>query len=117
MIIKKSEYPRETIIAMKCGKGEFQIEHLTERTLLGAAGRLFARGTLKPGHSVGWHQHEDDMEICYFLQGTATVYDNNRMPCQINPGDTHVCKQGQSHSIENNGNDDLVYLAAVIYPE
>lgn len=117
MIKRRKEYVTEVIQQMRGGEGEFVIEHLVDKAVLGMSGRLFAKGTLKSGHSVGWHCHETDMEICHILNGVATVYDNDETPHELKAGDTHVCLPGQRHSIVNRGTETLEYLAVVLYPD
>lgn len=117
MIIKNGNYPAETITNMKGGIGEFHIEHLVDRKILGKAGRLFVRGTLQPGHSVGWHVHDKDMEICYILKGTGIVVDNDKNQYSVSEGDMHICLPGNGHEVINNSDKPLVYTAIVLYPE
>jgi len=116
MIIKNGEYLVEIIKNMKGGIGEFYIEHLVDEKMLGNAGRLFARGTLQPGHSVGWHIHAEDMELCYILKGTGIIIDNDKKQYNITQGDMHICLPGDGHEIINNNDRPLVYMAIVLYP-
>lgn len=69
-------------------------------------------GTLEPGASIGYHSHDTDSEIMYFLEGVATVlYDDGEETLQ--PGQAHYCPQGHSHSLINRGDCDLKFLAVV----
>ena len=118
MIRRKEECPQEIMVRMKAGNGEFRVEHLVGKEVLGTAGRLFAKGILKPGHSVGWHVHDKtEMEVCYILSGMATILDDGSNPVKLLPGDTHVCLPGSGHSIVNEETEDLEYLAVVLFPE
>ena len=65
-VIKKGQYPVRYIEHMKGGQGRFEIEDILQTDEMHEKGRLFAIGTLEPGHSVGYHVHEEDMEICFF---------------------------------------------------
>ena len=78
-------------------------------------GRLFAIGTLEPGHSVGYHVHEEDMEICFFLEGEGIVQEQDGTEIKIGPGDTNIVDVGQGHMITNTGKTSLKYLAVIIY--
>ncbi|GHS86317.1 cupin [Synergistales bacterium] len=117
MIRKRGSYPVEVIEKMRGGAGEFHIEHILSRPELGSAGRLFSWGTLKSGHSVGMHTHENDMEICCFVSGSGVVAEPDGTRSQVGPGDTNYVPKGASHEIINTGSEDLVYLACVLYPD
>lgn len=116
MISRKDSCRQEIVKEMKGGIGEFQITHLVDGKLLGNAGRLFARGMLEPGCSVGWHVHEEDMEICYFLSGSGTVMEHDRREIDVEAGDVQICLPGEGHGIRNRGTTPLVYLAVVLNP-
>ena len=115
MISKADEYRREIIQNMKGGVGQFEIDHLVEKQYLEGAGSLFARGTLAPGHSVGWHVHADTVEICYVLSGSGIAVEDDGTRHDISVGDTQVCRSGCGHEIINNGDEPLSYLAVVLY--
>jgi mannose-6-phosphate isomerase-like protein (cupin superfamily) len=116
-IRKRGTYPVEIIEKMRGGKGEFRVEHILSREELGASGRMFALGTLKSGHSVGMHTHENDMEVCCFVSGNGVVVDGDGMRSPVGPGDTNFVPQGSAHEVINTGDEDLVYFACVLYPE
>ena len=68
-----------------------------------------------PNHSVGYHVHEKDMEVCIFLSGTGIVQDENGIQTEVGEGDTNIVDVGHGHMIKNTGKDTLVYLAVIIY--
>ena len=114
MFIKKEDCIYETIKNMKNGDGEFQLQHIASKENLFNHGRLFAKGTLPPGSSVGLHEHVADVEICYFLEGEGLLIDDNKT-YQVKTGDVNIVYGGKSHEIINNGNKDLVYIVLVLY--
>lgn len=116
MIRKKNECPVAVNKNFKGGAGEFVVTHLATAEELEQAGRLYGCGRLEPGHSVGWHVHEGDAEICFFLRGSGTVKDADGMEYPVTAGDVHICPQGQGHAIYNSGTGPLVYTALVYYP-
>ena len=70
------------------------------------------KGRLIPGASIGLHAHEGDSETMYFLEGTGKVlYDGEYLP--VGPGSCHYCPKGQSHSLINDSDTDLVFFAIV----
>lgn len=48
----------------------------------------------------------------YFLEGEATViYNGEQM--KFAPGGVHYCAKGQSHTIINEGSEDVVFFAVL----
>lgn len=69
-------------------------------------------GTLEPGASIGYHSHDTNSEIMYFLEGEATVLTDEGEE-KLLPGEAHYCPQGHSHSLINRGEKTLVFVAVV----
>ena len=70
------------------------------------------RGVLEPGSSIGLHTHETSSEIIYILSGTGKalcdgVYED------LSAGKCHYCPKGHTHSLINDGGEDLVFFAVV----
>ena len=76
-------------------------------------GCLFA---ILTGASVGWHQHVHDTEPYYILKGEADFIDNDKSVTKVGPGDCCIIEVGQYHSIENNSDSDVEFMA-LIYNE
>lgn len=69
-------------------------------------------GRLEPGSSIGMHTHETNSEIIYILSGTASiVYDETTE--ELTAGVCHYCPKGHSHSMNNRGEQDLVFFAVI----
>ena len=69
-------------------------------------------GRLEPGSSIGFHAHEINSEIIYIISGKADfLYDGGREEAAA--GECHYCPKGHSHSMINNGSEDLVFFAVV----
>lgn len=69
-------------------------------------------GLLKPGSSIGYHKHEGNCEIIYVLSGHGHVlYDDGEE--EVLAGQVHYCPMDHSHSLINNGPDDLEFLGIV----
>lgn len=67
---------------------------------------------LKPGASSGYHKHEGNCEIVHIISGRGHFcYDGVDEPFET--GAVHYCPMGHSHSMHNDGDEDLVYLAIV----
>lgn len=95
------------------GKGYVLIEHLiTPKEMKDKCG-MFAKVTLKPGCSLGYHQHNGNTETYHIIKGTG-LYNDNGKEFNVKTGDTTFCPDGQWHGIENTGKDDLVFIALII---
>jgi len=77
-------------------------------------GRLFNIMKLAPGNSIGEHFHEGDNEIFYFLSGTG-IYNDNGTEVRVSAGDTVVCNNGEKHSLRNDGDTALEFVALILY--
>jgi len=69
-------------------------------------------GKLEPGASIGRHLHENNSEIVYILRGYGIEIIDD-MQEKLNTGMCHYCPKGSTHSLVNNGNEDLVFFAVV----
>ena len=70
------------------------------------------KGKLEPGSSIGYHKHEGNCEMIFILEGTGKVlYDDGEE--EVKADSVHYCPEGHSHSLINNGSEDLVFAAVV----
>lgn len=67
------------------GEGVTRIERLIDGKALGDHCRLFARVTLEPHSSIGYHEHHGESETYYILSGQGR-YDDNGVPGSGRPG-------------------------------
>ena len=98
------------------GRGTAYVHHIVSKDELLGHGRLYAKVILPPGASVGWHQHLRDTEPYYILKGTPDFVDNDKSVTRVKPGDVCVIEVGQFHSLENNTDEDVEFMA-LIYNE
>ena len=113
-MIKKANNLREDIIEnMRGGSGSVTIKHLADKPEMYDKSRLFAKITLKPGCSIGYHVHENEMEAFHIISGKA-LYDDNGTQVELSPGDVTITPAGEGHSIANNGDDDLEIIALIV---
>ena len=110
--------PEEQPVEFKCirnGIGETEMKKLLSGAdELYGKGRMFNLMTLKPGRTIGNHTHEGDNEIFYFLSGTG-IYNDNGTAVTVGAGDVAVCSDGESHGLENRGEEPLVFIALILY--
>ncbi|MGM9552918.1 MAG: cupin domain-containing protein [Faecousia sp.] len=117
MIRKNGSYRLDVREQMMGGEGRFLVENILEPDEMHGKGRLFAKGTLARGHSVGYHVHTKDMEVCYFLSGSGVVTDEHGIKTEVHAGDCNIVFPGQGHEIVNTGKDDLTYIALILFTE
>lgn len=113
MIRRNNEYEKNVKEEMRGGDGKVLIEKLWDpETELKANNRLFAKLTLEPGSSIGFHNHVDEEEVFVILSGTAEADDNGKKEI-LNPGDTILTADGAGHAIKSVGNENLEILAVI----
>ena len=113
MIRKPEEFRIEYKEHMRDGDGTVQLTHfITGPEELNGKGRLFAKITLNPGCSIGYHVDEGDAELFYILKGTAEYNDGGEIRT-VTAGDVTICPTGTGHGIANK-TDEVVELVAVI---
>lgn len=95
------------------GKGEITIAHLLTPAELDGKCAMFAKVTIPPGCSIGIHEHHGNTETYHILSGKALYNDNGR-EIHIGAGATTFCPDGEQHGIENEGSEDLVFMALII---
>lgn len=88
-------------------KRDFVPEKMPERA------KMFAEIKLKPGCSLGVHQHTGEYEVFFFHEGEVTLTDNG-VERKMHPGDFAVCYDGESHGIANRTDKPASLFAAII---
>ena len=96
---------------MRGGKKHVEMTELSAR--LPDSMRLFNVLTLIPGASIGYHVHENETELFYFVEGNGRVQDDERF-FDISAGDSMATFSGHGHSVENTGDTNLVIVAAIV---
>lgn len=114
MLREDKDVEREIVHQMKGGLGDVEIKRFLKPEEFHGKGRLFGKITLKPGSSIGLHQHMGDCETFYILSGNGTYNDNGTM-VSIKPGQVLYVDNGESHSIENTGGKNLELIAMILF--
>lgn len=114
MIKKSAEIKEQVLTDFKDGAGEISLFHFMNEQEANGMGRLFAKIVIPPGNSIGEHTHQGDMEAYYILKGKALLIDNGQETI-LEAGDCNLCFDGESHAIKNVGDEDLEYIAIVLY--
>ena len=98
----------------KGGKGHILAAELLNGEDFAGKGRVFNHCVLKPGCSVGRHRHVGDFEVYHVLSGTGLYFDNGELK-PVTAGDVMICKEGEEHMLENDGTEDLEFIALILY--
>lgn len=92
------------------GKGTIEIfKHVSKGDL--DTINMVANVVLPKGSSIGYHLHDNDAEIYHIVRGKGLFTDENKKEHIVGPNDCCAIKKGQSHGIENIGDEDLVFIA------
>ncbi len=113
MIKRDGNYEKIIRDKMYGGNGKVLIEKLWDPEIdLKANNRLFAKLTIEPGSTIGFHNHENEEEVFVILKGVAEVDDNGKKEI-LTPGDTILTANGAGHSIQPIGDETLEVLAVI----
>lgn len=96
------------------GNGDVIINHYIDEKMINDSIVMYAEVVLKPGCSLGYHQHNGNSETIVVLSGVAE-YNDNSTTMTLKAGDTVHCPDGEWHSIGNSAEatEDL-HLQALI---
>ena len=104
----------ERVENMCGGKGHVLIERiLGEKELNGKCG-LYAKVTIEPNCSLGYHEHHHESETYYILSGHG-AYDDNGTIRPVAAGDKTFTPDGHGHGLTNTGSEVLVFMALIIF--
>lgn len=106
MKIEFGKQEEEKIEKFKGGEGVFNAKIFFDGT------NKIIHGRLEPGNTIGYHKHETNSEIIYILEGNGKCIVENGEE-KLSAGDCHYCKKGESHSLVNDSDKDLIFFAVV----
>ncbi len=113
-MIKRNKNMTESVkVNMRGGDGQVIVREVFDKGEYKGAARLVAEIVLEPGCSIGCHVHENEEEIFYIMEGTAT-YDDNGETVILNKGDSCICLGGEKHSIANREKSGTLRVFATI---
>ena len=101
---------------MRDGDGTVIITNFATREELNNKGRMFSKITLNPGCSIGFHIHEGDSELFYFLTGTAEYTDGDTVKT-VKAGDVTVCPAGTGYGVANRTDEVVELIAVIVYAD
>ena len=113
MIKSKASQRKEIKENLRGGIGALDFTHIFEKEELSGKANMFAEAMLRPGESIGEHPHGAEGEIYIVKSGVATVTDCGKTQ-ELYVGDAMWTTGGETHSIENRSNEDLVIYAIIL---
>ncbi len=113
MLIKNDAYTSELREKMRGGKGTVELRSPLETGALPAHCRLVSEIVMPEGSSIGLHDHVNETEIYYMLEGELRAVDNGE-EIVFRPGDALFTGGGAAHSVENAGPGVARLLAVII---
>lgn len=113
MIKRNADMTKTTKVNMRGGDGQVIVTDVVNKGEYNGKSRLLGVLTLEKDCSIGAHVHENEEEIFYIMEGTATYYDNGETVI-LQAGDSCVCLGGQEHSIANRHDETLKVFAVIL---
>ncbi len=112
MIIRQSEMQKDYRPQMRGGQGEVEITHLVHKDKVPNHVRLVGKITLPKGASIGYHVHEGETEVFYFLAGKGVANDNGT-EYEVTAGDVLVTSNC-GHAVVNTGEEPFELFAVIV---
>jgi len=122
----RKDVPQTTVVNCHDGVGTISVRQLLgiEPKLPGVPGfpedfssciRFMHETTLPPHTSVGLHEHSDNEELYFVIEGKGQMTVDGETAV-MEPGDVCLTKSGSSHTFKNIGETDLkiVVLEALV---
>lgn len=113
MVKRASEMEKEIRDGMRDGDGQVEILHLFKGEEITGKARLLAKLRLQKNCSIGLHPHNEEEEVYYILSGNGVVTDDGK-EYAVAPGDAVLTGGGASHSIRNNEDKPLEFVAVIL---
>lgn len=113
MVKRKSEMNEQIKVAMRGGDGQAVVTNILDKGEYKGNARLLGVITLEKDCSIGAHVHENEEEVFYVIEGTATYNDNGETVI-LEKGDSCVCLGGEEHSIANRNDETLKVFAVIL---
>ena len=88
------------------GKFAFRREQANDNQAIKEIGRL----TLKPGDSIGLHQHADNEHAYMILSGEGLFNDGKGNEYIVGPQSVVLASNGEHHALKNTGKEDLIFI-------
>lgn len=112
MIKEKDEIKIQVVENSGNIAGRIAKHHILTPEEMGGRALMFARIDLPAGSMIKDHDHAEDAEAYYILEGELTATDNEKTQV-LHPGDVLFTADGNRHSIENRTDKPGAFLAVI----
>jgi mannose-6-phosphate isomerase-like protein (cupin superfamily) len=112
MVVPRKSMKAEIRTNLREGEGKVTLTHLVPAEVRRHCS-LFAELSLEPGASIGYHDHQQDIEYYLITHGTGIVNDNGT-EVAVRKGDVVITGNGSFHSIKNSGPGTLDLVAVIL---
>ena len=109
MVIQRKDMPLQEVRNVRGGDGTL-LKQIIAPAEPSVHLRLLCTFTIPKGGSIGPHPHEGEVEYYYILSGEGIVTEDG-VESVVKPGDVSITGWGRVHSIRNEKDQDLVFMA------
>ena len=109
----KKDFMPTVVSELEGGRGKGAMVHWLEDDELCDNLSLLSTVTLERGATVGVHTHTGEAEIYRIIAGKGLYIDNGE-EVEVVQGDVMLCRDGESHGIDNIGSEELTFDAIII---
>lgn len=113
MIRKSTDMEQVKAEGMRGGDGLITaVHHLNKDEV--PHGRLFSTFTVNKGCSIGYHDHVGETEY-YLIQSGKGIVTETDGEKEVEAGDLVITGGGAGHSIRNEWDEPLVFVAVILF--
>lgn len=112
MILNINNIAQTTINNLRGGDGSVLMRNVLESKKVEHC-RLYSEIVIPANASIGLHEHIEETEFYYILEGSGVVTDDGSENI-VNVGDVVITGGGESHSIKNPNSTNLKLLACIV---
>jgi mannose-6-phosphate isomerase-like protein (cupin superfamily) len=113
LLIKKISIKSVEVDSPKDGNGKLIRWDYLKDNIPCSRFSMFSYLELEPGASIGKHQHSENFEVYYFLDGEGMASDNDD-EVMVRAGDMLLTECGSSHALRNTGEMPLKFIAFIM---
>jgi len=77
------------------------IENHFSPKIIGEVNNVYIKIVKIVGEKVPWHNHKDEDELFYILEGSLVFEIENKPPFQMHKGDLYIVKRGVNHKVSS----------------
>jgi mannose-6-phosphate isomerase-like protein (cupin superfamily) len=113
LLIKKTSINSVEVDSPKEGNGKLIRWDYIKDNIPCSKFSMFSYLELEPGASIGKHQHSENFEVYYFLEGEGKASDNDD-ELMVMAGDMLLTEYGGNHALRNTGKMPLKFIAFIM---